>query len=293
MASEALAEKKDVLQHLRRKVERATMPAAKSGKQTDVAKYTEQVRLLKREIDEMIQNTRIERLVDAELATKTNGKVVHYGNVIQLWHARGSKYVTVAKNRRADFERDAMQVYLDSEGTRGSLWTVLPGYKHRAVGDPVQCSDHVLLRSTHLASEMYLHLSRPPRTVMNLVQHREVNASDERTKWQVTAHMPRSAHHTYPTVHSTTLHAASGNRAQAYTAQHKHTPRSTSIHRAAQAYAAQHSMRRVAQALQALWSISSISLLRSGGSIRASTCKGKSADWRLSVAIPHRGRMFP
>lgn len=83
-----------------------------------------------------------------------------------------------------------MQVVLEWEGSQGSHWRVLPGYKHRSAGDPLQCSDHVILKSEHLRSDVFLHLSRHSNDTMQGFSVHEVNASSEVSRFQIDLYAP-------------------------------------------------------------------------------------------------------
>jgi len=61
-----------------------------------------------------------EKLENASEFQRVAGKDVHYGQTIQLMHAKSSKYVTVTVKEMAELEKDCLRVVLDSDGNEGS-----------------------------------------------------------------------------------------------------------------------------------------------------------------------------
>ena len=55
----------------------------------------------------------------------------------QLLHVKTNKFVTGNKRLSGAMERNSMRISLDGAGTEGSLFTVVPFYKHRALTEPV------------------------------------------------------------------------------------------------------------------------------------------------------------
>jgi hypothetical protein len=129
----------------------------------------------------LLQNEESEKLENASEFQRVAGKDVHYGQTIQLMHAKSSKYVTVTVKEMAELEKDCLRVVLDSDGNEGSWFVVTPRFKVRSEGEPVHIGDQIVLESKRY--NLYLHVS-----IHNISDESvkiEVNASSETSGWRV------------------------------------------------------------------------------------------------------------
>ena len=108
-------------------------------------------------------------------------KVVRFGDVIQLFHCKSGKYVTIHPMVLANDERENMSVSLDAQGSIYSLLVVKPKQKTDRDGDIVRDASDMYLQVQQRMNE-YLHSAeRDP-----IVGHdREVNCSLETSTWRM------------------------------------------------------------------------------------------------------------
>ena len=112
---------------------------------------------------------------------KRIGEPVKFGDVIQLFHCKSGKYVTVQAHTLANDERENMCVQLDGQGSIYSWLVVTPRFKIDREGDVVQNASEMFLKVSERLNE-YIHCSE--RTPMR-GHDREVNCSLETTGWRM------------------------------------------------------------------------------------------------------------
>jgi hypothetical protein len=109
------------------------------------------------------------------------GEVVNFGSIIQLFHVKSGKYLTVMANKLAQFERENLRVTLDKYGSEASWIQLLPRFKMDSEGDAILSSADVYLKFAGRTKAFlrYADESPPGHT------WREINCSLERSAWQI------------------------------------------------------------------------------------------------------------
>lgn len=115
------------------------------------------------------------------------GKNVSYGQIVQLFHNKSGKFLTITVKEVAELEKHCMKVVLDESGNEGSWFMVTPRFKMRAEGDHVRTGDQIVLISKRFHN-VYLHTS----TKRFDDGRREVNAATDssRISWRVLSFAP-------------------------------------------------------------------------------------------------------
>ncbi|RYH07257.1 hypothetical protein EON65_41955, partial [archaeon] len=110
-----------------------------------------------------------------------NGQEVVFGDVIQLFHVKSGKYVTVIPDKLAKDERENIKVILDSRGNSYSWLQVSPRYKINREGDRILNYAEIFLKVSERSNEFVHRADRDPLPG----QSREVNCSLEVTYWKL------------------------------------------------------------------------------------------------------------
>jgi hypothetical protein len=115
------------------------------------------------------------------------GTVVKYEDTIQLLHIKSNKYVTVNTKTTAPEDKDAVRVYLDSNGNEGSWFKVRSPYKYRSIGEDVVCESIALvsdiMATLNHEDALYLHVSN--YYLSDNPDCLEINASRQSTSWTI------------------------------------------------------------------------------------------------------------
>jgi hypothetical protein len=110
-----------------------------------------------------------------------HGKDVVFGDIIQLYHLKSKKYLTVCPGKLANCERENLRVMLQPNGNTFSWIQISPRFKIDREGDPIKSLAEVFLKASERTSE-YVHCAdRKPLPGKN----REVNCSLVETAWQI------------------------------------------------------------------------------------------------------------
>lgn len=102
------------------------------------------------------------RLNESYMAQKI-GTPVCFGDIVQLFHVKSGKFVTVSPDQLARDERENIRINLNAEGNPFSWVQILPRYKIDRVGDRILGDTEVLLKAAERPNE-FIHCSEklPP-----------------------------------------------------------------------------------------------------------------------------------
>ena len=141
-------------------------------------------------LEQLKEAAESERHVNEKEAAVTLGKAVVYNQVVQLRHLKSNKFLTTHRRLAAAMERNALRVSLDLVGNEGSVFEVIPHYKHRVPNEVIMSGDKVIFRSTFGTHSLH------PSTAA-LVDHPdclEVNASSQVfANWQIRTYQEHQA----------------------------------------------------------------------------------------------------
>jgi len=121
-----------------------------------------------------------ETRLNNDYMTKRLGEGVRFGDIIQLFHCKSGKYVTVEQNQLAMNERENMGVMLSSTGNMFSWLVVTPRFKIDRDGDQVQDASEMYLKVSERLNE-FLHCAER----VTVGHDREINCSLEQTPWRL------------------------------------------------------------------------------------------------------------
>ncbi|KAL6077190.1 Inositol 1,4,5-trisphosphate receptor type 1, variant 2 [Balamuthia mandrillaris] len=142
---------------------------------------------LETRFEDMLRWEEVERAENMAEYKRMAGTPIHYGQCVQLLHAKSNKFVTVTVKKIAEVEKHCLRVLLDDEGNDGSWFTIAPRFKMRSEGEKVNMGDQVLLYSKRYS--LFLH-SSPHPIVKDSLRRREVNAATEKDSWRVIPFAP-------------------------------------------------------------------------------------------------------
>ena len=123
---------------------------------------------------------RSEETLNVEYMQRKAGNPVLFGDIIQLYHVKSRKYVTVLPNVLGRDERENLSILLDTNGNSCSWLKVMPRFNIDREGDQIQSSTEVYLQVVDRKNE-FIHCAdrKPPVGLC-----REVNSSLEVTSWR-------------------------------------------------------------------------------------------------------------
>lgn len=115
------------------------------------------------------------------------GRPVVFGDIIQLFHVKSQKYLTVTDNQLAKEERENMMIQLDSKGSPFSWIQLAPRYKIDRDGDKINTNTEVYLKVAERLNEFVHAAEREniPSDNSKDAHVREVNCSLESSSWRL------------------------------------------------------------------------------------------------------------
>jgi hypothetical protein len=84
------------------------------------------------------------------------GSPVLFGDIIQLFHVKSGKYLTVSPTELGKTEKENVRIYLNPDGDSNSWLQILPRFKIDREGDRVAGSTEAYFRFADRANE-FLH----------------------------------------------------------------------------------------------------------------------------------------
>ena len=112
---------------------------------------------------------------------KQSGKSLHFGDVVQLFHLKSQKYLTVDPKQLATYERENSRLVLTVDGNIYSWLKLMPRYKIDRVGDRIRSGADVYISVVEKPSEFIRVADVAPRPGFP----REVNCSLIMTSWKI------------------------------------------------------------------------------------------------------------
>ena len=92
-----------------------------------------------------------EEKLNQELIISKAGQVVTYGSEVQLMH-RDSGYFLISKNECSQTEQIGYKLEVSNEYNSRMVFTLLPRYKSRRLGDFIQFSDDIYIKNIKINS---------------------------------------------------------------------------------------------------------------------------------------------
>ena len=89
--------------------------------------------------------------INKELSRSKSGKFVTYGSEIQLMH-RDSGYFLVSKNECSQTEQIGYRLEVSSQYNSKMVFTLLPRYKSRRIGELIQFTDEIFIKNISINS---------------------------------------------------------------------------------------------------------------------------------------------
>jgi Inositol 1,4,5-trisphosphate/ryanodine receptor/RIH domain/RyR and IP3R Homology associated len=106
---------------------------------------------------EVEESSRAETVQNEAIHSQLEGKVVKYGQVIQLQHLHNGKWLAARTKDCADLETDCSKVFLHKEGGSKCWFKLLPRISGKSEGDKVAVGDQIVLQ--HKKSGNMIHRS--------------------------------------------------------------------------------------------------------------------------------------
>eukprot|EP00981_Chlorochromonas_danica_P005600 scaffold1159_cov160-Ochromonas_danica.AAC.22 len=123
-----------------------------------------------------------ERKLNDTYMRKKFGQKVVFGDIVQLYHVKSGKYLTIIPDQLAKDERENTRISLDTNGNAFSWLQIAPRFKIDKDGDNVLTNAEVYFRVYERSNE-YLHTADRNPLPGRL---REVNCAFESTSWKLT-----------------------------------------------------------------------------------------------------------
>eukprot|EP00007_Cunea_sp_BSH-02190019_P008012 CAMPEP_0174230006 /NCGR_PEP_ID=MMETSP0417-20130205/854_1 /TAXON_ID=242541 /ORGANISM="Mayorella sp, Strain BSH-02190019" /LENGTH=259 /DNA_ID=CAMNT_0015307625 /DNA_START=308 /DNA_END=1084 /DNA_ORIENTATION=+ len=133
---------------------RDTLPTTVDASSLPASSGEVTVGVLNAEVEE---SSRAETVQNEAIHSQLEGKVVKYGQVIQLQHLHNGKWLAARTKDCADLETDCAKVFLHKEGGSKCWFKLLPRTSGKSEGDKVAVGDQVVLQ--HKKSGNMIHRS--------------------------------------------------------------------------------------------------------------------------------------
>ncbi|CAD5118285.1 DgyrCDS6999 [Dimorphilus gyrociliatus] len=155
-------------------------------------KFNKKYRKLKAEgeTDKVLASARIganaetkDNLLDQQ---RVKGKLIKYGEIVQLRHAFSSKFIHVSKTDNSTIEKNRMLVTLEDYNAKTAQFRILPRCKVKTEGDKVEFKDEILFESVKMYGS-YLHVSYL-HNIDNFTRGSEVNLGVDYTYFSIKLH---------------------------------------------------------------------------------------------------------
>eukprot|EP00040_Diaphanoeca_grandis_P037642 m.247377 g.247377 ORF g.247377 m.247377 type:complete len:2902 (-) comp33854_c0_seq12:229-8934(-) len=143
-------------------------------------------------VDPKLLDSAMAEMNDNDLTqSRQFGFRLRYGDVVQLWHPFSRRFVRASTSAVAQLEPSHMKVSLDSRGTSGCQFIVLPRYKIRSVGDAVSNKDEIVFESVKSPGQFLntslttLHSSNHKKSMYPIQNCHEISLSVNRSSFDI------------------------------------------------------------------------------------------------------------
>ena len=122
-----------------------------------------------------------EKTLNDNYMKNKRGQNVHFSDVIQLYHVKSRKYLTVYPGKLAEDERENTRLNLDVNGNSFSWLSLIPRFKINKEGDKINTGAEFYLKVAEKTNEFVHSADRDPAPGYQ----REVNCALEMTSWKL------------------------------------------------------------------------------------------------------------
>lgn len=164
------------------------VPKYEYSAQKEYKRYAKSSDSSKEEKSFLKERAEAEQKQNEEEEKNLRGKVIFYGQTIQLVHFSSNTLLAANKHERADLDLSCLRVELSKEGTKDCWFKVMPRFKVRFEGEKVRKNDQIVL--IHEKTGQFIHLSDLKIDGDNGAQLYEVNLYNAQTGWTVNHYAP-------------------------------------------------------------------------------------------------------